>query len=217
VVQQELGSVAASVHKSQSSNASDQFRASLAYIAEKQQKMDEALKLIPTTGDVVDTWVRSECCALRALVDDIRSELQKLSAERVPSHESVNDGDFSRLSQTVRELVGQARSKNNENKRTTAQFSDMTERMIQNAVIDLRTEFMCMQREKSSPQITTQHDDITRECNDLRNQVDELMQLYSVLKDDMVRDSERAELQRRQLAKIVSELDHVKKMIRSNT
>lgn len=223
IVQQEVGSVAASVHKSQHSDTStiEQMRTLISQLVDGQKRVDTQLQDVMNSSSV-DTdmeLLRDECKALRSTVGELRYEIDRMTEEKdTVGGGGGSDDDVMRLSQTVNELFAHVKHKGCDNRRSNAQISDMTERMIQSAIADLRTEFACVQREGTFNSVLSKQYESTRdECAELRENVADLKnRLISVetqlvtFKDETAKDSERMELQRRQVATIVAELDRVK-------
>ena len=230
IVQQEVSSVAASVHKSQHSDAStiEQMRTLISQLVDGQKRVDAQLQDVMNSSSV-DTdmeVLRDEYKALRSTVGELRYELDRMNDERdAGGGGGGSDEDVMRLSQTVNELFAHVKHKGSDVRRSNAQISEMTERMIQSAIADLRTEFACVQREGTLNSVLSKQYESTRdECAELRENVADLKsRLITVetqlatFKDEAAKDLERMELQRRQVATIVAELNRVKSMFMRHT
>ena len=226
IVQHEVGSVAASVHKSQHSDAStiEQMRTMISHLVDGQKSADAQLQDVMNSSSLTDMQLlRDECKALRSTVSDLRYEIDRMTEEKDTG--GGGGEDVMRLSQTVNELFAHVKHKGGDARRSNAQISDMTERMIQSAIADLRTEFACVQREGTlNSALSKQYESTRNECAELKENVADLKcRLITVetqlatFKDEAAKDLERMELQRRQVATIVAELDRVKSMCMRHT
>ena len=210
---------------STSTPALDQLRASVSQLAASNEKTHTILKDV-TSSSVNDDLevVRQECNTLRSMIDELRHEVDTTSKERSTTAAGGSDENVLRLSQTVSELSAHVKNKGTDFRRSTVQISDMTERMIQTAIADLRDEFICVHRDNSTPlTLSKQYESMKRDCEELREELAGLKSKLNMaesrlatFREESAHDNERMELQRRQVATIVAELDRIKTMIRAS-
>lgn len=208
VLQAELGVAVASMHANVASRAQTEAApadATLKEIAAMQNRLEETIAHVQALSKA-DTQIERDVDVMRTEISALRSDKQTTVVD-----------DVAMLRRAVDDVSVQVRRVTTDNKRSN--IVDVIESVVESAVAELRNEFTNVQRQSS---LSTKHSALEATCAKLNDELvsvqsthDDLIRTCASLREDCARESDRAELQRRQMATVVSELDAVKRLLRT--